>query len=82
MTSNDSNRNTIYEGINGETRWILITDHFTVMNDEDVIIYKAYPITWLGYLINQYPPTCNNKYIQLDQGSELFNNSDENKILQ
>ena len=81
MTSNDSNWKMIYEGINGETRWILITEHLTVMNDEDVIISKAYPITWIEYLINQYPPTCNNKYIHLDQGCEMINNPDVNNHL-
>ena len=29
MTSDENDQNTIYEEINGETCWILMTDHFT-----------------------------------------------------
>ena len=33
ITSDDSNRKNYYEGINGQTWWILITNHFTGMNN-------------------------------------------------
>ena len=49
MTSEDSDRKNIYEGINGETFWILIKDHLTGMKYGDVIIYKASPISWLRH---------------------------------
>ena len=82
MTSDDSDQNTIYEVNNGETFWILITDHFTGMKYGYVRISKAYPIALLRHFLNHYSPTCNEKYTHLDQGIELFNNLDVNKILQ
>ena len=33
-------------------------------------------------LLNQYYPTCNEKYTHLDHGGELFNNPDLNNLLQ
>ena len=74
ITCDDIYRKTIHEGINGETCWILITDHFTGMKHGDTRISKASHIAWLGYLLNQYYPICNNKQIHLDKGGELFNN--------
>ena len=73
-TSDYSGRKNIYEGINGETFCILVTDHFTGMKNGDAIIFKASPIDWLRNFLTQYPPTYNNKYIHLDQGGKLFNN--------
>ena len=67
MTSGESDRNTIYEGINGNF-WMLITDHFNGMKHVDAIISKVYTISWLNNFLNQYSPTFNDKYIQLDQG--------------
>ena len=52
MTSNDSDRKTIYEGINGETFWILITDNLNGMKHGDSRISKAATIDWLGNLLN------------------------------
>ena len=77
-----SDLKTIYEGINGETFWILITDHCNGMNHGDARIYKASPIAWLRHLPNQYSPTCNDKYIHLDNGGELFDKPYVNKLLQ
>ena len=60
----------------------MITDNFTGMKRGYAIIYKVSPTTWLNYFLDKYSPTCNKKYIHLDQGGELFNNSDVNNILQ
>ena len=65
-TSDNSDQKTIYEGIEVETCWILITYHFTVMNPGYARIYKTFPIARLSYLLNHYYPTYNDKYIQLD----------------
>ena len=82
MNSDYSDQDTIYEGINGKTCWILITYNFTGMKYGDAIIYKASHIAWIRNLLNQYYPTCNNKYIQLDQGGELFNDPDIINLVQ
>ena len=82
MTSYDSDQKTIYELINGEIFWVLITDHFIGMKHEDEIISKASPINSLRTLINQYYPTCNDKYIHLDEGGKISNNPDVKYLLQ
>ena len=82
MKSDYSDQKTIYEGTNGETCWILITDHFTGMKHGDAIISKVSHIVWLVNLLNRYYPDCNNKYIHLDQGGDLFNNPDVKNLLQ
>ena len=74
MSSKDSERRTNFEGINGETAWILVTDHFTGMKHGDTRISKAAPILWLKHFLAQYNPNCTDKYVYMDQGGELFNN--------
>ena len=82
MTSYDSDQKTIYELINGEIFWVLITDHFIGMKHEDERISKASPINSLRNFLNQYNPTCNEKYIHLDEGVKLSNNPDVKYLLQ
>jgi len=36
-----------YIGLNGETSWILVTDHFSRMKHGDTRVSKASPINWL-----------------------------------
>ena len=74
MTSKDSERRNDFEGINGETAWILITDHFTGIKHGDTRISKAAPVLWLKHFLAQYNPLCRDKYVYMDQGGELFNN--------
>ena len=76
MKSANSDRRKNYEGINGETAWILVSDHFTGMKHGDTRISKASPLVWLEHFFSQYNPKCSNKYVHLDQGGELFNNPD------
>ena len=52
------------------------------MNHREARISKAFPISWISHSLNQYYPTCNEKYIHLDQGGELFNNPDVKNLLQ
>ena len=40
-------RNNDYIGLNGETSWILVTDHFSRMKHGDTRVSKASPINWL-----------------------------------
>ena len=73
MSSEDESRRKEFEGINGETCWILVTDHFTGMKHGDTRISKGPPLQWLAHFLSQYNPHCDNKYVCLDQGGELFN---------
>ena len=73
---------TIYKVTNGETCWILITYHFNRMKHGDTRIPKASPIYCLRNFLNQYPPTCNEKYIHLDKGGEFFNDQYLKDLLQ
>jgi len=36
-----------YIGLNRETSWILVTDHFSRMKHRDTCVSKASPIEWL-----------------------------------
>ena len=73
ISSKDSAYKTDYEGINGETCWILITDHFTGMEHGDTRISKGLPLQWLAHFLAQYNLHCEGKYVYLDQGGKLFN---------
>ena len=82
MTSDESDRKTTYEGINGETFWILITDNFTGMKHGYERIPKASPIACIRNFLNQYYPTFNEKYIHLYQGDKIFNKPYVKNLLQ
>ena len=73
---------TLYKWINGETWWILITDYFSGIKHGDARISKVSPISWLKNLLNHFPPTCNYKYLHLNQWDELFNNPYLKNLLQ
>ena len=75
MKSSDTDRRSDYEGINGETSWIVVTDHFTGMKHGDTRISKAAPVSWLRHFLDQYKPRhCHSLYVHMDQGGELYNN--------
>jgi len=74
MKSSNSNRKKSYEGINGESALIVVTDHFTGMKHGDTRVSKAAPLHWSEHFLNQHSPHCKMKYAHLDQGGELFNN--------
>jgi len=76
MVSANSERRKDYEGLNNETAWILVTDHFTGMKHGDTRQSKSSPIEWLRHFLNQYSPHCAQKYVHMDQGGELFRNPD------
>ena len=82
IKSRNSDRRQDYEGINGETAWILVSDHFTGMKHGDTRISKAAPLHWLEHFFSQYNPKCRHKYVYLDQGGELFNNPDIKNLFQ
>ena len=74
--SKDQGRRKDFEGLNGETCYILVTDHYTGMKHGDTRLSKAPPTLWLRRFLSVYSPKCKNKYVHMDQGGELFNSPD------
>jgi len=72
--SKDKARQEDYVGLNGETAWILVTDHKTGMLHGDTRVSKASPLSWLRDFLKHHSPTCPGKYAYLDQGGELYHN--------
>ena len=72
--SKDTNCKKDYVSLNGETAWILVTDHFTRMQHGDTCISKASPMHWLEHFLKENAPKCPGKYVYLDQGGELYRN--------
>ena len=72
--SKDTTRSEDYLGLNGETAWILVTDHFAGRKHGDTRINKASPLHWLKNFLQNHSPNCPGKYVYLDQGGELYNN--------
>ena len=62
------------EGINKESAWILIYDAQTKMLHDDCQTSKASPVKYLESFLQGYSPTCENKFLMLDQGRELYPN--------
>ena len=81
-SDNASSRRKYYEGFNGETYWILITDHYTSMKYGDTRTSKASPLKWLNFSLSQYSlgDNCKDKYVHMDQGGELCNNPDARNL--
>lgn len=80
--SKDSTRAKDFVGLNGETCWILITDHFSRMKHGETRISKASPLAWLRKFLAQYTPACTDKYAVMDQGGELYGNPQVRDLLQ
>ena len=43
-------------------------------------ISKATPLVWLEKFLQAYSPKCNDKYVMMDQGGELFKNPKVHKL--
>jgi len=78
--SKNKERETDYLGLNGETSWILIYDHFSRRLHGDTRVSKASPLEWLRHFLEHHSPKIANKYVFLDQGGELYNNPKVRKI--
>jgi hypothetical protein len=72
--SADASRADLYQGLNGETSWILISDHFTRHLYGDARCSKASPLHWLDHFLRHHAPPCPHKYVYMDQGGELYRN--------
>ena len=69
-----------FVGINGEISWILISDHFSCMLIGGTRISKGTPLVWLDKFLQAYLPKCNDKYVMMDQGGELYKNPKVHKL--
>jgi hypothetical protein len=69
--STNSKRYNQYQGLNGETCYILIADHYSGTLYGKAFRTKAPPIEWLNQWLALRAPPCPNKYVRFDQGGEL-----------
>ena len=74
MASKDDIRRVDYEGLNGETSWILVADHLQEPSMVIVVFRKRRQMEWIRHFLTTYSPTCSGKYIYRDQGGELWCN--------
>jgi Reverse transcriptase (RNA-dependent DNA polymerase) len=69
--SDNSKRYNRYQGLNGETCYILIADHFSGTLYGKAFRTKAPPVEWLNQWLALRAPQCPDKYVRFDQGGEL-----------
>jgi len=67
-------------GLNGETSWIPVTDHFSRMKHGKTRVSKASPINWLQDFLEKHVPACSGKHVFMDQDGELHNNPEVRKL--
>ena len=65
-----------FVGFNGETSWVLVSDHFSKILHGTPRLSKAAPVEWLREFLNTYSPQCKDQYVCLDQGGELYQSPD------
>ena len=80
MRSKNEQRRLDYEGLNGETCYILIADHATGMKIGDTRLSKAPPLIWIRNFLTNHSPNCQDKYVFMDQGGELYHSPDVRNI--
>ena len=76
VNSKNKNCRKDFAGINGETCWMLITDHHTGMQDSKTCCSKASSTEWLRNWLHIHSPNLKDKYVVMDQGGELYSNPD------
>lgn len=69
--SSDTKRFDNLVGHNGETCYVLITDHFSGRLVGRAFATKAPPVDWLNQWLANNAPPCANKYVRMDGGGEL-----------
>ena len=74
LSSKNGNQCADFEGANGETVWISVTNHFTGLMHGDTGMSKAAPVLWLKHFLAQCDPPCADECVCMDQGGESFNN--------
>jgi hypothetical protein len=74
--SSDKKRHHNLVGLNGETCYALITDHFSGRLYGRAFASKAPPIEWINSWLANNSPDCTNKYVRMDGGGELGKSRD------
>ena len=69
--SSDTKRFDNLVGFNGETCYVLLTDHFSGRIFGRAFATKAPPVDWLNQWLANNTPDCPDKYIRMDGGGEL-----------
>ena len=80
VKSKDEARTADYLGLNGETSWILVSDHVTRRLHGDTRVSKATPIEWLRQFLTDHDPNVPDKYVFMDQGGELYRNPEVQEL--
>ena len=63
-------------GLNGETCYALITDHFSGRLYGRAFATKAPPVEWVNNWLANNTPDCPDKYVRMDGGGELGRSRD------
>jgi hypothetical protein len=58
-------------GVNGETCYVLLTDHFSGRFFNRAFATKAPPVDWINSWLANNSPQCSDKYVRVDGGGEL-----------
>ena len=69
--SRDSVRHNTLVGLNGETCYVLLTDHFSGRIFGRAFPTKAPPVDWINSWLASNIPNCPDKYVRMDGGGEL-----------
>jgi hypothetical protein len=69
--SRDSVRHNTLVGLNGETCYVLLTDHFSGRIFGRAFPTKAPPVDWINSWLASNAPNCPDKYVRMDGGGEL-----------
>ena len=69
--SRDSTRLSNLIGQNGETCYVLLTDHFSGRLYGKAFPTKAPPVDWLNQWLANNAPSCPDRYVRMDGGGEL-----------
>ena len=69
--SRDSARQNSLVGLNGETCYVLLTDHVSGRAHGRAFASKAPPLDWVNNWPTNNSPQCPDKYVRMDVGGEL-----------
>ena len=67
-------------GLNGETCYVLITDHFNGRIFGRAFATRAPLVDWLNNWLANNAPTCSDKYVRMDRGDEKARNTKNRKL--
>jgi hypothetical protein len=58
-------------GLNGETCYVLINDHYSGMVFGKALVNKSPPLEWFNQFLARYNPATQHKSVRFDQGGEV-----------